>query len=166
MMKKRQHAGGGLLMLLLFSVFAVCILSVLLTGADAYQRLTERGQDSFERRTAAQYLTTRVHQGDAAGCVFTGNFDGDPAGTDTLFLKELIDGEAYYTRIYCREGMLMELFSGLEDGLQPEDGDPLLPVQALAFSEEQGCITAEITEQDGTVTRLHLLLRSGEEAAP
>ena len=33
---------GGLLVLLLLGVFAVCVLSVLLTGAEGYRRLTER----------------------------------------------------------------------------------------------------------------------------
>lgn len=49
---------GGLLALLLLLVFAVCVLSVLLTGADTYQTLTRRDQDSYDRRTAAQYLAT------------------------------------------------------------------------------------------------------------
>lgn len=55
---------------MLFGVFAGCVLGVLLTGADAYQRLTDRGQETFDERTAAQYLTTRVRQADAAGGVF------------------------------------------------------------------------------------------------
>lgn len=33
---------GSLLALLLLLVFAVCVLSVLLTGADTYQALTKR----------------------------------------------------------------------------------------------------------------------------
>ena len=43
-MKKHsiQHHIDTLAVLLLFGVFAVCVLSVLLTGADAYRRMTER----------------------------------------------------------------------------------------------------------------------------
>ena len=40
--KPIQHQMDGLIALLLFGVFAVCVLAVLLTGADAYRRLTER----------------------------------------------------------------------------------------------------------------------------
>ncbi len=45
-MKKRttQHHIDGLAALLLFGIFAVCVLMVLLTGANAYRRLTERDQ--------------------------------------------------------------------------------------------------------------------------
>ena len=60
-MKKKttQHHIDALAALLLFGVFAVCVLAVLLSGADAYQRLTRRDQNAFDRRTAAQYLATR-----------------------------------------------------------------------------------------------------------
>lgn len=163
MKKRQQYFTTGLLVLLFFSVFAVCILLVLLNGADAYQRLTERGQSSYERRTVAQYLRARVHQADTAGGIFVGSFNGDPAGTDTLFLVEIIDGETYCTRIYCRNGMLMELFSAVEDGLGPEDGEKILPLKDLNFSMKDSCITAELTEENGVSTDLSIFLRSKEE---
>ena len=47
----------GLAALLLFGIFAVCVLMVLLTGANAYRRLTERDQQAYQRRTCAQYLS-------------------------------------------------------------------------------------------------------------
>ena len=57
--KPIQHHIDGLAALLLFGVFAVCVLAVLLTGADAYRRLTQRDQAAYDRRTCEQYLTTR-----------------------------------------------------------------------------------------------------------
>ena len=67
----RKHDLSSLLVLLLFAVFAVCILSVLLTSADTYRRLSDRDQDSYGRRTSAQYITTKIRQADlrGAGCV-------------------------------------------------------------------------------------------------
>lgn len=67
---------GGLLALLLLLVFAVCVLSVLLTGAGTYQTLTRRDQDSYDRRTAAQYLATRVRQADRGRRRRSGGFSG------------------------------------------------------------------------------------------
>ena len=58
-MKENKRKADAVLVLLLFGVFAVCILSVLLTGADAYRRLAERDEMSYDRRIAGQYLTTR-----------------------------------------------------------------------------------------------------------
>ena len=63
-MKKRlvKHHLDGLIALLLFGVFAVCVLVVLLTGADAYRRLTQRDEAAYDRRVCAQYMATRLRQ--------------------------------------------------------------------------------------------------------
>ena len=53
---------SALLPLGVFALFAVCVLSVLLTGAKVYKGLAQRDQDSYQRRTGAQYLATRVRQ--------------------------------------------------------------------------------------------------------
>lgn len=70
-MKRRltEYRFNGLIALLLFGVFAVCVLGVLLTGADAYRRLTERDKDAYNRRTYVQYMATRVRQAAGAGSV-------------------------------------------------------------------------------------------------
>lgn len=78
MMRKKpvQHHMEGLLVLLLFGVFAACILSVLLTGAGRYRALTERDDASYSWRIPRPVLTTRVRQADTAGGVRVGAFDG------------------------------------------------------------------------------------------
>ena len=82
---------GGLLALLLLGVFAVCVLSVLLTGAEGYRRLTERDREAYSWRTAAQYLTTKIRQADQWNGVSVENF----GGRDALALTEEIGGEDY-----------------------------------------------------------------------
>lgn len=175
MKQTRKHHIGSLFVLVLICVFAVSILAVLLTGAESYRRLTERDRTSYSRRTAAQYLSTKIRQGDVAGMVMTDSFDSavsedgigaQPASGDTLFLEEIIDGTPYYTRIYCCDGYIRELFSSADAELAPEDGEKILEVQSLWFSyEPTGRVTVEITDADGTATRLLLALRSGEGAA-
>ena len=54
--KSIQHHTDALAALLLFGVFAACILAVLLTGADAYRRLTLRDRAVGDRRACVQYL--------------------------------------------------------------------------------------------------------------
>lgn len=168
-MRERRRKGnmGGLMVLLLFTVFAVCVLSVLLTGAQSYRDLTARDQESYERRTAAQYLTTKVRQHDAAGMVFVGEFQTmspDSQG-DTLCLKEQIDGAIYYTCIYCHDGYVRELFAQPEIGFSPEDGEKILPAQSVAFCMEDGRLTAEVEHLNGQKDRIVLNLRSGEVAS-
>lgn len=165
MKQRRQHQMNGLLALLLFGVFAACILSVLLAGAGAYRRLTDRDSASYDARTAAQYLATRVRQADAAGQVFVASFDGD-SGSDTLFLTEDIGGTRYDTRVYCHDGYIRELFSAAGETLAPEDGEPVLEAQALTFGWTNGLLTAELTAPGGSTEQVILALRSREEAAP
>lgn len=161
---KRSGPWSALAVLVLFGVFAGCVLGVLLTGADAYQRLTDRGQTSFDERTAAQYLTTRVRQADTAGSVFVGEF-ADQDGIDTLFLEEQIDGERYSTRVYCWDGYLCELFGAADGAFSPEDGEKVLKLRDLALSLSDGVLQAELTGPDGQTQRLLLHLRSGEGEA-
>jgi len=163
-MKKRLEKPdmGGLLTLLLLGVFALCVLAVLLTGGDAYRRLTERDRAAWDRRTAAQYLTTRVRQSDRLGAVTVESF----GGADALVLTEEIDGEPYETRIYCSDGWLRELFAAAGSEFLPEDGEPVLPAEGLILSAEGRALVAELTGPDGAVQRLTLCLRSGEGAAP
>ena len=162
---KRSGPWSALAVLLLFGVFAGCVLGVLLTGADAYQRLTGRGQAAFDERPAAQYLATRVRQADAAGRVSAGEF-GTLDGVDTLFLEETIDGERYTTRIYCWKGYLCELFGAADGDFAPEDGEKVLELQSLTLTLSDGILQAELTGPEGRTQRLVLHLRSGEGEAP
>lgn len=154
---KRQgtrHQVDGLLMLLLFGVFAVCVLSVLLTGAKAYRGLTDRDQTAYDRRTCVQYIATRVRQGDVEGGVTV-----EPFG-DTAALCMAQDG--YVTRVYWYDGYLMELYTSADAELFPEDGEKIMPLGRLSLAMEDGLITAEIESTEGAVDTLRLSLRSGE----
>ena len=146
------------MVLVLFGVFAVCILSVLLTSADAYRRLAERDEKSYDQRVAAQYLATRVRQGDETGKIFVETFDG----VDALVLQEEIDGEVYETRVYCYDGYLRELFAGKGEEFYVGDGEQILRAESMSLVQENRVIMAEITDPDGQVQGLTLYLRSGE----
>lgn len=160
-MKKilKQSNLDSVLALLLLAVFAACILIVLLTGASSFQRLSERDQASFDRRTAAQYITTRLRQADHEGGVFLGDFEGITA----LTCCEEYDGERYLTYVYFYDGYIYELFCAEEAQLHPSDGEKIMSVAELAFLQTDGLITAVITHEDGTVTSVSAAPRSGRE---
>ena len=152
----------GILALVLFAVFAVCVLSVLLTGADAFRSLSERDQAGFDRRTAAQYIATRLRQSDRMDGVALEDF----GGTTALVCREENDGEAYCTRVYFHDGYICELFCSAEAVLLPEDGEKIMPASALSFSENGGVITAAVTDVTGETVSISLTLRSGKEVTP
>ena len=161
----RKHDLSSLLVLLLFAVFAVCILSVLLTSADTYRRLSDRDQDSYGRRTAAQYITTKVRQADRQDAVSVRSFEGQAA----LVLTEEIDGEQYETLIYSYDGYLRELFTSVGGEMLPEDGEKIMEANrflADANNPEKGQLSLRIQASDGTWEELTLCLRSGKGATP
>lgn len=162
-MKKRgaQHQMDALMALILFGVFAACVLAVLLTGARAYQRLTQRDRAAFDRRTALHYVATRIRQSDTAGAITVEEFDG----VQCLCISEDYGLDTYVTRVYCHDGYLRELFCSAEDELGLDAGEPILEAQAVDFALEEGLLTVTATMADGTGDSLRLALRSGEGAA-
>lgn len=155
--EKRGHRFDGLIALVLFGVFAVCVLAVLLTGADAYRRLTDRDQSAYALRTCAQYVATRVRQADSLDAVTVEDF----GGTQALVFAE---GD-FVTRVYCYDGWLMELYSETGTELGPEAGEKIIEAGGLALHLEAGLLEAAVTGADGRQARLLLSLRSGEEGA-
>ena len=163
----KKTSVSSLAPLLLFVIFTTCILSVLLTGADVYQKITERDQNSFQCRTTAQYLTTRLRQNDAAGMSFVGDFYAlAPEETgNTLFICEELAGRTFYTRIYCHDGYLRELFAEAGLTFLPEAGEKILKINNLTFRTQENLLYIEIEHIDTTVETLILHIRSGKEAS-
>jgi len=158
----RKPNMGGLLALLLFGVFTACVLSVLLMGADAYQRLVHRDLTGYDRRTAIQYISTRVRQGGRLGAVSVRAFEGH----DALVITEDIQGVSYETRVYCHEGWLRELFSVAGGGAAPEDGEKILAVQDFeaGLDPVSGLLSLRVRNPDGSWSSALLHPRSGGEA--
>ena len=165
--QNRKQNMSSVFVLVLFAVFAVCILSVLLTGANSYQTLTKRDQASYDRRTAAQYITTKIRQNDTHDMLFVGDFDAALPNDhgNTLFLTEMADGVVYCTQLYCHDGYIRELFSTPGSDLSPEVGEKVLPAQNLSFSMRDGFLTVELTHSDGVTEQFVLALRSTEVGA-
>jgi hypothetical protein len=152
---------GSLMALVLFGLFAVCILFLLLTGADVYQRLTVRDRNTYEMRTAAQYLTTKMRQADTDGCLLVSEFEG----LDALLIREEIEGSVYHTWIYCYDGYVRELF--FEDGLlfQPGDGQTIVPARELSVeASAENLIQLECVGETGNQETMTIYLRSGKGA--
>ena len=137
----------GLIALLLFGVFAVCVLAVLLTGVMA----------AYVSRVGIQYIAARVRQADRDNGVSVEPF----GGRDALILTE--EG-GYATYVYWHEGYLMELYTSVDGDLAPEDGEKLMASGGLELSLEDGLLTVDITQGTGEQDTLCLSLRSGEGA--
>ena len=140
-MKENASRMTQVLALLTLTVFALCVLLVLLTGASCYRSLVDRGEDSYARRTALQYLTTRVRQ---AETVEIGEFEG----CEGLILEETVDGERYTTRIYCYDGWLRELYTVPGAQVPPKAGTEILEAETLKLSREGSLLRVKLGEEE------------------
>ena len=150
----------ALMALVIFGAFALCVLLVLLTGADTYKKITKREEKSFDARTVSQYISTRFRQGDSIGAIAVNDF----GGVDALEITQHINGKDYITRVYCFDGYLCELFTQANGEFSPEDGEKLLPAKSLEMKMESECFSADIAYYDGSTRQLILYRRSFEEA--
>ena len=169
-MKKRtmNHRLSTLAPLLLFVSLTASVLLVLLQGADIYQTIAERNHTYYQKRTLAQYITTRIHQNDASGSIAIGDFhaaDSHSLSGDTLYLLEEIDGRSLCTRIYCWDSYLCELFSDVSSQMKPSSGQKILAMENISFKLDQNLLTVLIEYIDGSTDTMALMLRSPQEAA-
>ena len=158
----------GVYVLLLFAVFAGCILIVLLFGASAYEKLVERDRAAYDQRTGVQYLAAKVRHSDSADHIFVGSFsdrtDVQADEINTLYLQFVgDDGEVpgYYTKIYYYDGYIREILCAEDGGLMPEDGNEILAAKGLQISRDGGLISFLVTNEDGSESSLNLAVRSG-----
>ena len=160
--KTKKHSVDALAALLLFGIFAVCILGVVLTGAKTYRGLTTRDQEAYASRTAVQYLATRVRQAPTTDAIDVTDF----GGSDCLELTEWYGPFAYTTRIYCYDGWLRELFCEADSDFEPDAGEKVLPAQDLSLALQSGLLTMDLTDSYGTQSRLCMALPGDGEVQP
>lgn len=158
--RNKRQSKTNLAALLLLGIFAAGILSVLLSGASAYRRLTERDRLAYDSRTCVQYLATKIRQNPHPDSLALTEFG---AG-DSLMLTQEIQGEKYLLRVYCYDGWLMELFTAAEEGFAPEDGEKIMEIQSLSLRREGDLLRAAVVDANGEENALVLALRGGEGA--
>ena len=138
-MKENRLDITRVLALVTLTVFALCLLLVLLGGAGVYRNLVEGAEENYNRLTALHYLTTRVRQAE--------NLEiGEFHGSDALVLQERVDGETYLTWIYCWDGWLMELYALPGGSFLPADGQQVLQVQHMACTLEEDLLKLELDQ--------------------
>ncbi len=133
-MKRQKNHIEALAALLLFALFALCILAVLFSGTGIYSRLSDRDAESFNRRSLEGYISTKLRQSDFAG--------GISVEDGVLILAA---EEGYETRIYCHEGYIYELFTRSDAELSPESGESLLQAESMLPEFSDGLLRIELS---------------------
>lgn len=150
---------GGLRSAAVFSLcglFAALAIGLVLLASGVYRTAAAQEIKNDARRTALSYLMNQVRRADNAGGIVVTTFPDD-----ALSLSEEVDGTNYVTLIYCYEGQLRELYAEAGTDVRPEDGIPILELQSLQISAEDGRITFTVTDQEGTISSGTLSPRCG-----
>lgn len=124
----------------LSALFFLLAMGITLMGSSVYGGTAAASDAHYTSRTAVSYLTNQLRQGDRSGGVFVTRFGGG----DALMLT---DG-TYYTLLYCYEGQLRELYAETGSGMTAADGIPILSLDTLEISVQNGRIALAITGAD------------------
>lgn len=167
--KTGKHEIDRVAVLLLFAVFAGCMLLVLFLGAAAYKNIVIRDEEAYTARTGVQYIAAKLRHNDAAGMVWTGSFyDGTEEVAEmipTLYLGMGTEEELYVTRLYYYDGFLRELLCENGEKAEPEDGQEVLPASSFFIEQEGPLLSVTVGDEDGKEHSLSLVIRSATGVA-
>ena len=143
-MKEQKHSIEVVFTMVTFLVYAMVLLMFVSLGATVYRSVTQQMELHQTQRTAENYLREKVRQNDRAGDVSIGEIEGVPA----LQISQTIGGKEYVTYIFAERGSLKELLVSAEKRAKVSDGTVLLSMEAVSFTEEQGCLTVTLQLDD------------------
>lgn len=117
-LKKQQGATlvELLMVLALVAVFGVCLFSLIFAGSNAYHRLEDSRTVEGDARVAVSFISVKLRQNDAAGCVQVMPLDN---GKNALLLTDPGESGAQ-TWIFFDKGVLYECL--VAEGMPPEIG--------------------------------------------
>ena len=139
-MKEQKHSIEVVFTMVTFLVYAMVLLMFVSLGATVYRSVTQQMELHQTQRTAENYLREKVRQNDRAGDVSIGEIEGVPA----LQISQTVGGKEYVTYIFTEGGSLKELLVSAEKKAKMSDGTVLLSMEAVSFTEEQGCLTVTL----------------------
>lgn len=151
-----SHAISGVFVFLLLGIFAVFSTVMVLLSARAYKGAVDRLADHNAARIAPAYLRSMVRADDEKDVVFV----EEKAGVTAVVLRNVYDGEAYVTRIYCHDGMLYEWFSEEENEFIPAEGESVCACEALEAQVTPGLLSVRLKLNDQW-SQVDIALRAG-----
>ena len=144
----------------LLLTFVSSAVLVLLLAADVYGDITERSAAGYTDKTAAAYVTEKIHQNDLDGCVYAGDLNGIPA----LVLEHPNDRAVYCTYIYYYDQALRELLIPKDAQVGAESGREILPLQDFELREiKDGLFRFSFTDPEGIRSAAYGTVQSGRK---
>lgn len=155
----QRHVIDFLFPIALLFVFAASSLSVVLFAADAYQKTAASSEHNHELRTALDYVTEKIRQGDTAGAVSVGTFDGHKS----LIIRQSYGEQEYVTYIYEHDGYLKELFIRNDAQANASAGAEIAQIHSFDVSCEDRMYRLSCEMSDGKTSSALVTVRSSSE---
>ena len=156
----KKHPSGHLVdllaILLLLALFATAAYTVVLMGANVYQKTVSNMSENFTTRTALSYLTRMVRTNDRDGSAGVINENG----LSILKLSVSYDGEPYSIYIYSGDGTLNELTQKASLPFDPESGRQIMEIDSFSVKETDGLFQFSVTDKDGKAETVSVAERS------
>lgn len=156
MIKQKNHVVDLFFSLALFCVFAASALTIVIMGADVYQKSVNDMNRNSTIRTSLSYLSEKIHQNDAENGIRIDQLNDLPS----LVLTQNLNGEIYETWIYAYDGMLCEIMTDLENGFTPEEGQPILEIGSFSLEQNGSRIILTVSDTQGNTSSLSVSPRS------
>lgn len=159
-MKRQSHSIEAVFVFLLFAVFSILSMLLVFIGSDNYNSIIQAQEMNMDTRTAAAYISNKIHANDRAGAVEVTEMEG----VDVLILKQERDGEIYRSLIYCYEDAIREALTYEALDFELSYGEKLLDADALdiRYVPEQKLISFDITDKNGNRIGMSVTLKSGQ----
>lgn len=160
-MQNSKHTSGvvsGIMLPIgLICLFAFCSLALALLGGRAYKQIQTKVDDGFNSTVAASYLRTKLSHNNRTGSVSL----REEQGIQMLVIESVTGGQQYETRIYVKDGYLIENFERADADFASVSGMRIAQVDSCVFTLEDGLFTAEITTPLGSVVKTSFAIVEG-----
>jgi hypothetical protein len=136
MNKSNHNSINFAVSMMLFTVFALFLTLVLLTGASSFRKVSEKAEERFTERTPLLYVTQKVRAADRSDSVRIAEIDNIPVLILTKpYGDDFGNSGEIYVYIYEHDGFLKEFYAFDFDDSLPrlEIGEALFPVKSMDF---------------------------------
>lgn len=157
-LKIKNHTIDLIFILGLFCLFALCSLTLVMTGAGVYKKTVSHMDANYSGRTALSYITEKIRQSDSLNSVSIGRTSSDEPA---LLLKQDYNDNEYVTCIYVHEGNLCELFVPEGSPYEAAQGEIIMSLEALSMERtESGLYHFTAKDAKGNLSDIYVHPRS------
>lgn len=150
-MRERKSPMNGMLLFLIYGMFALLSLFLVVIGAKVYRRVVAVGDENTSVRSSCLYVANKIRMN--SGTVSLEKREGIPV----LVLSEASEAGEYESLIYFYNGSLCENYQKAGQDFRPEAGERLAEIDQVVFEEEKpGLLLMRILDYEGNWHNIHL----------